>query len=658
MATEPQLLSVGNSRLTFKGRWAPLLHGGKQIGLFMEGQGSLQYISRYEPEKLVFPRNIGEWTSIKPVKSPDAQTATIPFANARVYFAGLSDPKWAPGDSAASLDRIYQLFDQRWAKVDGHFPFHLMDVQATNAPGKVAVVVEFEQGNDCWKYEYDGVERTVETLSFVKPFPSLAGPNFKGWHYVVPLSHQPIGWDPKKSLAPSHFQVSALDVDLRTHDNRNVEVVVQETITPLEDGLQTFTFNFWTSVDTEKEKRTLTITRITDAEGRSLGYSHSHDKLALRLQTPARRGVPFTLRFEYKGDFLIQPREDNYWQLGVRGAWYPTPESLASEFYTFHGVVRTKGDWIAFLPGETVRREKDGEWNVVETRTSKPISFATILGGKYFLDEETHDGLTVRIATYAFKPGDANKIFKAQAFNVIKYYETFLGPFPFKEFLIIQKNEWGYGQAPPGMMYITREAFEQLLNARQWQDLSNMLEQAKRSGAIISGALPSATMDVRHVFAHEIAHQYWGTVVKMPSPQEQWITESFAEYCAALFERDYKGKGLFDKNVSKWDEKAQRVAKMAPIPLANESVEKEGMDRFYTRTNLLYAKGPMLLLALHRELGEQAFLTWLKSIQTNFRWKFATTRKLFDLLGFMTKKDYTPFYEEFFWGYLLPPIKP
>jgi aminopeptidase N len=187
--------------------------------------------------------------------------------------------------------------------------------------------------------------------------------------------------------------------------------------------------------------------------------------------------------------------------------------------------------------------------------------------------------------------------------------------------------------------------------------MSNMLEEAKRAGYRVFGNLPIHTMDVRHVFAHEIAHQYWGIVVKMPSPQDQWITESFADYCAALFERDFKGKSYYEKHVSTWLDKAERSAGKAPIPLANEVAEMDAVDRFYTRTNLLYAKGPVLLYALHQNLGEQVFLTWLKSIQTNFRWKFATTRQLFDLLGFITKRDFMPFYEDYFWGTPLPPKK-
>jgi hypothetical protein len=518
-------------------------------------------------------------------------------------------------------------------------------------------ILELDNAERRWLYIFDGAGRMEESLQTLEPLHSTLQ-DLKGWSYLVPLSRQAIGWDPRRGIAPVRWQITALDLDLKAKDLRNAEMVVQETITPQEDGLQALTFELWSEIVTPEGTRRLRVSAVTDGQGRKLGFSHSHDQLLVRLAAPTRRGEAVVLRFEYAGDFLIQAGKDNYWQLGVRGAWYPIPAGLSGENYLFHGTVRTPGEWLAFLPGETVRREKEGAWNLVETRTSKPICFVTILAGKYFVDEETKDGLTVRIASYAFKPGLAHKVLKAQAFNVINYYQRFLGPFPFKEFVIVEKNAWGYGQAPPGMMYITREAFEQLQNINQAQELGGLLAEMERRGGPIPGKPTSfSTMDVRHVFAHEIAHQYWGTVVKMPSAEDQWLTESFADYCAALFERDYKGKGLFQRNVAKWEADAAESASRAPIPLANDFRPKDGYEAFLTRRNLLYAKGPALLSALHQELGDEVFLTWLKSIQANWRWKFATTRQIFDLLKFMTKKDYMPFFDAYFWGLALPPKK-
>ncbi|WP_243303275.1 M1 family aminopeptidase [Geothrix oryzisoli] len=641
--------TVGNAHIQFTGHWAPLLRGDQKVGLFLEGNGSLTYVSSFEPEWPILERNCKDLGMVTPTREGQTRMVAFPFTRARILLAGASFPTWG-GDSSGDLTGL-AAFVERWQKVDGYFPDHLLAAQAMNAPGRMVAFIELERNDQRWLYRYDGVDAMEETLAVVRPLRSSI-PDLGDWHDPVTVSRQFLGWNPRKDPTPVHVRINALEVDLRTADNRQAAMTVQETLMPLEDGLRVVTFDLWSTLAEPTGTRHLRIKRVVDGTGAALAFSHSHDKLAVCFPAPATRGVPLTLRLEYDGDFLIRPRGDNYWQLGVKEGWYPTLENLSGEWYTFHGTVRTQGEWQAFLPGDTVRREKDGVWNLVETRTDRPICFATILGGKYSVDEEVRDGLTVRIATYGFKPGAVNKVFKEQTRNVIRYYETFLGPFPFKEFLIIEKNEWGYGQAPPGMMYITRDAFEQAQTIRQMQELADLVGRYRGRNISIS------TMDVRHVLAHEIAHQYWGIVVKMPSRHDQWVTESFADYCAGLYERDYKGKGRFDKDIATWRSDAERSKDQGPIPLANDIHFDDRYESFLARRDLLYAKGPVLLHALHQELGDQVFLTWLKSSQTNFRWKFASTARLFDLLKFITKKDYTPFLDTYFWGLGLPPAKP
>ena len=68
--------------------------------------------------------------------------------------------------------------------------------------------------------------------------------------------------------------------------------------------------------------------------------------------------------------------------------------------------------------------------------------------------------------------------------GIIDYYEYFLGPFPWSEFNIVQINTYGYGQAPPGTMHITNEAFNPTLTE---------VDQVFSEG-------------INERFAHEIAH--------------------------------------------------------------------------------------------------------------------------------------------------------
>ena len=131
--------------------------------------------------------------------------------------------------------------------------------------------------------------------------------------------------------------------------------------------------------------------------------------------------------------------------------------------------------------------------------------------------------------------------------NIIEYYTGFLGPFPFDEFNIVELNAWGYGQAPPGFMFITSEAFNPI---------------GGEVNQLFSGG-------VNERFAHEIAHQYWGHAVKMPSGEEQWLTESFAEISAGLCIRDLRGKGDLELLQKTWKSQGKSATESAPIPLAN-----------------------------------------------------------------------------------------
>lgn len=628
-----QTIQVGHAKFSLDGRIATLQHDGRNYGLFFQGRGSLKYQSAFEPEKPVMKKNLAEMTPVKVSEAGEGNLVEVDFTSARFLASGIALPEGMAGEGSAPPTAPYKAHQDHFRGVQNYDPIQLLVFQLLNGGQRPILVAELSRAGQDWLYRYDSVQTHEEELSWLEPDKS-GRIEIKGRLETIRISRQAIGWDIKKGPAPLDFIIRELDVDLRTKDNRQVQFVVKESLSIEANNVQCITFGLMNGFLTETDTRQLKVTRVSDESGKELPFEHINNRLLLNLGQPYARGSVLKLRFEYEGDFLYRPGGDTYWELGVREFWYPSSLPYDGELYTFHGTVRTTGEWISFLPGDTLRRQKDGDWNLVETRTEKPICFATILGGKYFVDDETRDGITIHLASYAFKVGVAKKPLLDQAFNVIRYYQSFLGPFPFKEFLIVEKNQWGYGQAPPGMMYITKEAFNQHMDWAQYFRLG-----------------------IRKRYAHEIAHQYWGTVVKMPSPEDQWITEAFADYCAALYERDYKGQGQFDQSASYWKSNAKDVTDKAPIPLANDLHIKSDYDNMMNRTNLLYSKGPNLLLALHQELGDTQFLIFLKSLQTNFRWRFLSTARVADFLKFMTKRDYTDFLNHYYWGLEIPPTK-
>ncbi len=263
----------------------------------------------------------------------------------------------------------------------------------------------------------------------------------------------------------------------------------------------------------------------------------------------------------------------------------------------------------------------------------KPVQFMVMMAGKYVFDEATQDGVTVRVASYASGNRRAFKKLVNLSQKMITYYTAFLGPFPFKEFNVVQINDLGWGQAPPGFMFITNEAFAPI---------------GDRVNQLYSGG-------INERFAHEIAHQYWGHVVKMPSREEQWLTESFAEVSAGLLIRDLRGKSDFKGLTAVWESRAGMVADRAPIPLANMLRNRSDYaSAALTRTYLLYFKGPWILDAVRRDIGDRSFLIFLRSCQSTMAWRFGNTAIVEKVLEAVTKKSWKPFFDRYYWGTEMP----
>lgn len=637
IAIKAESLEAGHAQFHFsKGRMSPVLANGGQVGWFFDGFGSLTYESQDPTEQAAVKLNLDKGSKLKAQPTGQGTSTQGDFHTALFLWAGAKLPAFQ-GEQAETSQPQFTAHRGRFAKARISPPAHDFAVQVGSKVPYPLLYAELGGGAEDLIYEFDaGVAREEALYQLRKP--EFAATQMAEELYSSILSEQPIQRSRKDILVPS-YTLSHVDLELVQTAPRTGRMTVKETLIPRYEGQQVLRFQlqsrYWEWMGNAKlEARYEKVKAIRDGEGRELAFSHDTDDLVVELQEPAKAQVPMDLTFEIEGDFLIQPDQSRYWELGT-SPWFPQPD-LNGQMMTWHAVVKVKKPWIAFSNGDTVRRSEDGEYTVLETRSDKPIAFPVILAGEYQYIEDTRDGITVRIASFMYKPGVGAKVLNESAFRVLKYYQNFLGAYPYKELNIIEKNEWGYGQAPAGIMFITKEAFNQSI------DIVNRV----------------MSIDIRSRFAHEIAHQWWGTVVKMPSQEEQWITEAFAEYCAALYLRDFKGPGEYKKKIASWKSNAAEVADRTTIPLANRvHFEKNWMEARKTRTYLIYDKGAYLLYALHNELGDDQFFTFLKSMQRNFAWKFASTKHVAGMLQAVTKKDFTPYFDQFYWGTGMPTVK-
>jgi len=630
-AARVQGLTVGIGNMTFEltsGSAAAVTAGNQIVGLYFTGKGNYTYQTADTVEAPLVAFESKKILGKVPEKQGNVQTIRAEFTELYLLIGGIPVPDLTAGDGG-SLDEAFRKHQERFAHARMTPSSHLLIRQRLDKPVSPVAVAEIDAA-EAAVYIYDTIEDKSESLVGFTHRRGMAIRELADAWFPATVSDQPIGRNRRSFVEPAYL-LTDLDYALIAGDHDDAQLSVTETIQPRTGAQSAYRFNLFSNVwDTNGRSREFHLLSVKDDAGHDVSYHFAKNSLIVGL--PKKTNEPFKLHFDIAGDFLFHPHADSFWELGV-APWFPQPD-LNGQYYTVHSVVKVKQPYTAFAPGETISRTKEGDYNVVENRLDKPVQFAVVLAGKYGVSEEKHEDVTIRVASYAGQNEQAMKQLSNLAYKMITFYEPWLGPFPFKEFNIIEIHELGFGQAPPATMFITKEAFN---------PLSSQENQIFSKG-------------INHRFAHEIAHQYWGHVVKMGSLEEQWITEAFAEYSSSLVIKKLKGESTYQSMIATWRANANDAAKVAPIPLANRiNIPDDPRSNFLDRIYLIYDKGAYVLAALHKQVGDDKFLSFMRSIQGIFAWKFLTTR---DIAKVMEKvdggKDYVPFFERYYWGTEMP----
>ncbi len=624
-------LSAGHLTLVLaSGDAAPVLAGDEVVGVYFHGTGSMEYLSVDPIEFPVVTHNVRKNTDLSAVQEGSGLAIRDTFKEVLWLAGGMTPPILPAGPAGNPLERFFVAHRKKFNQVYASPIEHQFAASRLNGSDRPIVRAEIAGGSTDLVYVLDAQDSRSEAL--LAPLESRAIDDRLN---LVVLSDQPVGCDRRDPVVPPVI-LAAVDLALTAPDARSVALSVTETLVATTAPVSVVRLDLY---DTRyvpsnlgrPEPRRWQVKGVFDEGGAALAFNHRKDEIAIGFPTPLQPGVPRKVRFDLEGDILFRPGGDNYWELGTE-PWFPQAD-LSGQHYTVHATVKVKKPFVPLVPGKTVRRVEEGEWNVLETRLDRPVQFMVVLAGKYAFEEETEEGVTVRVASYAVKDTRAIRKLMNLTRKVIDYYEGFLGPFPFEEFNVVEINAWGFGQAPPGFMLITSEAFHPIAG-----DVNQLFSKG-----------------INERFSHEIAHQYWGYVVKVPSVEEQWLSESFAEMCAGLFIRDLRGADDLEGLIATWRSRAKEASETAPIPLANRIRSRsDSVTAARHRAYLLYSKGPWLLNSIRRQIGERPFLVFLNSCQSTFQWRFGNTKMVQAILEAITKSDWKPFFDTNYWGTGMP----
>jgi hypothetical protein len=367
----------------------------------------------------------------------------------------------------------------------------------------------------------------------------------------------------------------------------------------------------------------------TDELSLTIRYSGRHDPLSVQTELLQLFPEP---RPAYAERALLTEPPLVY---SNRTAWYPRPGD--EDYATLEAHFDTPERLLAVTGGDLVSaRAVEGRRRATYRLSTPGKYFSVVVGrledlGMRQLGEQRVRGFG------APRTMEETRKKMVVADEVLSFYAKRFGPCPYPAVnQAIAEALVPGGHSPPGLVYLQ-----------------------KRPVVLAAEPLPADPANFRDVddffLAHELAHQWWGQGVAPASYRDQWLSEAWAQYAAALWVRHRQGEDAFRGMLERMGDWARRHDEKGPIHLGQRLGHLEG-DRRIQRA-VVYDKGACVLHMLRRLVGDEAFFGGARSFLEEHRYGRATTEDLRAALEEASGRDLEPYFERWIYSTGLPTLR-
>jgi hypothetical protein len=402
-----------------------------------------------------------------------------------------------------------------------------------------------------------------------------------------------------------------INADLFPADNR-MAATAEVTFTALED-LTSPVFEL---------NNGLQLAKVTDASKKPLEAERvaTNSTVRFNLATPIPKGTTTTWTFEYGGTLKgveTSPVEGiNFASVGdpisillYPGRWFPMT-GLYTDRFTAEMHIRVPGDERVVGSGSGVAAPKSLPGNRTEYtfKWAKPGFPGTIIAGK-FLEPITAPGIN-NVHVYVTQPNKAFAVPFAQ--DAAKQFDYMTATF---------------GQAESSQINLVEMPNDAV--SAMWAP-----EIAGIAGSRVAGKTYS------RLLANTLAHQWWGSEISPATLNDAWVTNGMSRYAELMYVEDSAGKNAFESAVT--DVQAGALA-YDTQPLTSMGRLDPFSPQFQSMT---LEKGAMVFHMLRWEMGDDAFVKFLRNLLSQYTDKSVTTANVQTVAEAQSQLQLTPFFAQ------------
>jgi len=488
---------------------------------------------------------------------------------------------------------------------------------------------------------------SIKTLTYSLAFMLVASP-------VVQVSQAmaaPVSSSVQSTLAAEAQSPVKYRIDARL-DESNMGIQGSETVTyhnTSNDTLKEIVFHTFADANRSTDTQTFMFVRNNEeiqkenpqkkqedflggidivsatAQGQALDFSNSNQALTVELKQELKPGEAVTVEIDFEVKIPYGMQRLSYYKDIINGAhWFPVMSVYDEEQHVWNKAPYSKAfetdyydssdlevhfnvpeAYQLLMPGNltTQTDSKEPGRKIVTAYADNTRELVFFASPNFKIESVTRDGLTVEYYYFDNMP-DKKKLVDGYidtAFKAIQFFNEKYGQYPYSEFRIAES-------------YVEGVAIE----------FSRVIQM----GQIRPNSVPAQDF----VFVHEIAHQWFHSLIGNNSETESFLDEGFADFSKVYF-AEKQGDELNGFKLIQVDDYSYLEK-----PVASTNKEVEGFE-----DPTFYGKGRQIIYQLYRMVGEENFDKFMKEYFQRFAHKNATIQGLLqtiqDTLGVEARKE-------------------
>lgn len=220
----------------------------------------------------------------------------------------------------------------------------------------------------------------------------------------------------------------------------------------------------------------------------------------------------------------------------------------------------------------------------------------------------------------------------------------------------IQVSSWVYPQnreagfSDYSVAIEPMDFFEEYIAPFPWSKLANVQSKTRYGGMENASCIfyhersVNGKRNNESLFAHEIAHQWYGDAISELNWHHIWISEGFATYLTDIYIENKYGRDAFVASMLEEKRQVLEFARKRLAPVVDTTLPVS--IRLLNKNS--YEKAGWVLHMLRHELGDELFQCCVRSFYNDFKYDNALTGDFLQVVEYLSGRDFRAFFQQWF----------